>query len=727
VLVVGLCVLLLGGIWGGSVSKLLSSGGYYDPSSESVRAADVITHALGVPASDATVLFVAGDDITAPGPSAAVVAALQALPPSAVKGYVSYWTSHLPQLISTDRHATYVTLQLVGTTDAAQETSLASVKAALRASALPGISSEYGGTVPLNQEISGQVGVDLKRAELLSLPIVAILLVLIFGSLVSAGLPVAVGICGILGAFSVLRVLTSFVHVSIFALNLVTILGLGLGVDYALFMVSRFREEIARQVAAAPSETAPLDVRHAVVRTMATAGRTVAFSGVTIAASMASLILFPETFLRSMGYGGVAVVLVDVVAALTVLPALLAVLGRRVDALRVPLLGRHKSIEQEAHHGGWYRLAHSVMRRPLLYVVTIVIVLTTMALPFTHVTFGGYTANVLPKASQGRIVTETLARDFPGNSTVPIHVVVENVSDPASVGGYVTALGAVKGAVGAHVVVVKGRNALIDVGFIGDPVSHDARATLTAIRGVAPPAGSTVLLGGLTAFLVDQLHSIGHVLPWMLGVMVIAMLVLLFLAFGSVVLPVKAVIMNAMSIGASFGAVTWIFQGGHLANVLGFTKLGYLDATDPILMLAVIFGLSMDYEVFLLSRVREEWDESGRRGDPLSTRNENAVAVGLQRSGRIITSAALLLVVVIGAFATSRITTLKLLGVGMGLAIFVDATIVRALLVPAVMRLLGAANWWAPARVTRWWQSHGFVEPHDEETREVGQYETLVT
>jgi uncharacterized membrane protein YdfJ with MMPL/SSD domain len=370
-----------------------------------------------------------------------------------------------------------------------------------------------------------------------------------------------------------------------------------------------------------------------------------------------------------------------------------------------------------------------------VYVVTIVVVLAAMALPFAHVTFGGYTANVLPKAAQGRVVTDTLARDFPGNSTVPIHVVVENVNDPASLTRYAATLGAVKGAVGARVVVTKGRNALIDVGFNGDPVQHDARATLSAIRHVAPPAGSTVLLGGLTAFLVDQLHSIGHVLPWMLGVMVMAMLVLLFLAFGSVVLPVKAVIMNAMSIGASFGAVTWIFQSGHLAGVLGFTKLGYLDATDPILMLAVIFGLSMDYEVFLLSRVREEWDESGRRGAPLSNRsdtgapprNENAVAVGLQRSGRIITSAALLLVVVIGAFASSRITTLKLLGVGMGLAIFVDATIVRALLVPAVMRLLGAANWWAPARLARWWQTHGFVEPHEEQTREAGRYETLVT
>jgi RND superfamily putative drug exporter len=233
-------------------------------------------------------------------------------------------------------------------------------------------------------------------------------------------------------------------------------------------------------------------------------------------------------------------------------------------------------------------------------------------------------------------------------------------------------------------------------------------------------------VGGYTAFLVDQLHSIGHVLPWMLGVMVVAMLVLLFFAFGSFVLPLKAVLMNALSIGASFGAVTWIFQSGHLANLLGFSKLGYLDATDPILMLAVVFGLSMDYEVFLLSRIREEWDASALRGDPPDRRNELSVAVGLQRSGRIITSAALLLVIVIGSFATSQVTTLKLLGFGMALAIFVDATIVRAMLVPAVMRLLGSANWWAPAPVARWWTRHGFAESDAEAAQESGRYGTLV-
>src|SRR5450631_1123738 len=534
VLLVGLAVLVLGGLWGGSVSKRLSSGGYYDPHSESVKAGNEITHTLGVPETDAIVLFTSTQPVSVVSVQDSIEAALTRVPRTSMKSATTVWTSHQAQQISTDGHSTYVPVDLVGDTDSEQQASLEVLRTTLAGAALPGITVQYGGAVALNQEISGQVSKDLRAAEFISLPIVLVLLVIIFGSLVSAGLPLAVGILGIVGASAVLRVLTMFVSVSVFALNLVTVLGLGLAVDYALFVVSRFREELDRQ----PT------VSRALMRTMATAGRTVAFSGVTIAASLASLTLFPETFLRSMGYGGVAVVLVDVIAALTVLPALLAVLGRRVDALRVPLLGRHKSIEQEAHHGGWYRLAHSVMRRPLLYVVTIVIVLTTMALPFTHVTFGGYTANVLPKASQGRMVTETLARDFPGNSTVPIHVVVENVSDPASLGGYVTTLGAVKGAVGAHMVVVKGRNALIDVGFIGDPVSHDARATLTAIRGVAPPAGSTVLLGGLTAFLVDQLHSIGHVLPWMLGVMVIAMLVLLFLAFGSVVLPVKAVIMK---------------------------------------------------------------------------------------------------------------------------------------------------------------------------------------
>ncbi len=724
VLLVGLVAILAAGAWGGSVTKRLSGGGYYDPHSESVAAANDIQHKLGVPASDATVLFTSQRPITDPQVGAAISRALQNLPSDAVTSYVSYWNSHRPELVSADGHATYANLELAGSTDPSKQGRVSDVERSLAAADLPGITVGYAGVQPLNKEISHQVSVDLKRAETLSLPIVLILLVFIFGSLVSAALPVVVGVCGIIGAFAILRVLTLFVSVSVFAQNMVTLLGLGLAIDYALFVVSRFREEMDRQG----------DVETAIRRTLATAGRTVAFSGVTVAVSAASLTLFPESFLRSMGYGGVAVVLLDVLAALTVLPALLAVLGRRVDALRVPL-GRGRRggragsgdppdgvgrLERDAEasgaelaHGAWYRLAHSVMRHPVLYAVPIVVVLLFMASPFRNVTFGGYTAKVMPAGASGRVVTETLSRDFPGNDTQPMQVVVEGLQSPAALTTYVSQLQRVSGVRSAQVTARKADNALVKVDYDGDPISGKARATLAGIRTVTPPPGSRVLVGGLTAFLVDQLHSIGQVLPWMLGIVVVAMAVLLFFAFGSFVLPVKAILMNTLSIGASFGAITWIFQSGHLSSVLNFTPLGYLDATDPILLLAVVFGLSMDYEVFLLSRIREEWDSLAAPTNPPlppGERNRTAVAVGVQRSGRIITSAALLLVVVIGLFATSRITTLKLLGVGMALAIALDATIVRALLVPAVMRMLGAANWWAPAPVARWWAAHGLRE-----------------
>jgi RND superfamily putative drug exporter len=705
VLLVGLVVIVLAGLWGGSVTKRLSGGGYYDPNSESVIAANDIKDKLHVPSSDATVLFTSKQrPVTDASVASSIENALASLPHDAVPRYVSFATTKQPQLVSSDKHATYATLQLAGDTDAEQTASFDTVKSLLAKANLPDVTVVYAGLVPLNKEISGQVSDDLKRAEAVSLPIVLILLVVIFGSLASASLPLAVGICGILSAFAVLRFLTIFVSVSIFAQNLVTMLGLGLAVDYALFMVSRFREELPHQ----------LDTRAAVLRTMATAGRTVAFSGVTIAASAASLILFPESFLRSMGYGGVAVVLVDVVASLTVLPALLAVLGPRVDALRVPRPWKRKIADAATvSHGAWYRLAHSVMRRPLLYAIPIVVLLVVMAAPFKNVIFGGYSTKVMPKTSHARMVTDRLSEEFPGNATSPMQVVVESAGSEGAVADYVARLRQTPGVTGAQVTAAKGDNALIQVGYDGDPISTQARSTLDDVRAAPTPPGSTVLVGGATAFLVDQLDSIGHVLPWMLAVMGVAMFVLLFLAFGSVVLPIKAIIMNTLSIGASFGAVTWIFQSGHLSGLLHFSKLGYLDATDPILMLAVVFGLSMDYEVFLLSRIREEWDAARGRGEPAAIRNQHAVAMGLQRSGRIITSAAALLVVVIGAFATSEVTTLKLLGVGMALAILVDATIVRALLVPAVMRLLGGVNWWSPAPLARWWDKHGFHESDD--------------
>src|SRR5450755_3518000 len=402
VLLVWLAVLVLGGLWGGSVSKRLSSGGYYDPQSESVKAGTEITHTLGVPETDAIVLFTSTQPVSVVSVHDSIEATLARVPRTSMKSATTVWTSHLPQQISTDGHSTYVPVDLVGDTDSEQQASLEVLRTTLAGAALPGITVQYGGAVALNQEISGQVSKDLRAAEFVSLPIVLVLLVIMFGSLVSAGLPLAVGILGIVGASAVLRVLTTFVSVSVFALNLVTVLGLGLAVDYALFVVSRFREELDRQ----PT------VSRALMRTMATAGRTVAFSGITIAISLASLTLFPETFLRSMGYGGVAVVLVDVAAALTVLPALLAILGPRVNSLRVFGRSKNNSKKADADHsasaleesGWWYRLAHSVMRRPLVYTVAIVVVLGVMAAPFANVIFGGYSTRALPGSAPGRVV-----------------------------------------------------------------------------------------------------------------------------------------------------------------------------------------------------------------------------------------------------------------------------------------------------------------------------------
>jgi RND superfamily putative drug exporter len=692
ILVLGVLVLAVGGLWGGQVSKHLSAGGYYSTSSESARAADAINTTLGQPSADAIVLF-RSDHVTVDDPAfqRSVTESLAAVPTDVVVSAKTFWSTQLPQLVSTDRHATYAVVQLQGSDDKAKEKSYETLRAQLHPD---GLSVAYAGTQPLNKEISTQISKDLAKAETLSFPVLLVLLLLIFGGLAAAATPLAIGAFGILGAFTMLRLLTMATSVSVFALNLVTMIGLGLAIDYALFVVSRFREELRRG----------LDLEQAIARTMATAGRTVAFSGITVAVCLASLLLFPEVFLKSMGYGGVAVVIVDLVGALTVLPALLAVLGHRINALQVPLPWRRRrsGLSAEDHHGAWYRIASSVMGRPVAYAVGVIVLLLALGAPFLNVTFGGYSSKVLPAGAPGRVVTETLARDFPDNSTAPIQVVVEGTGSPDQLASYVQRLERVPGVQAAGVTAQRNDTALVQIGYSGNPVGGASQALVRNVRDVTPPEGSHVLVGGQTAVLVDQLASIRHTLPWMGAFMIVSMLILLFLAFGSFVLPIKAVLVNVLSLGAAFGAITWIFQDGHLASWLGFQPLGYLEASNPILMLAVVFGLSMDYEVFLLSRIREEWDATHD--------NTRSVALGLQRSGRIITSAALLLVIVIGAFSTSQIVTLKMIGIGMVVALVVDATIVRALLVPATMRLLGRFNWWAPAPMLRWWNRHGFRE-----------------
>ena len=696
VLVIATLGVIFAAVWGtGVFGALQSAGGFNDPGSQSQRATDLATRAFGRDAADVVVLY-RSQSLTVHDAAyrAAVTRTLAALPRQQVTSAVSYWSTGSAQFASTDGHQTYAVLRLAGADDAAQIKSFDAIKNKLAA---PGLTERAGGQIPTEEAINKQVTADIGRAEGISMPVLLVMLLLIFGGLAAASLPLAIGGIAILGSFTALRLLTLGTAVSIYSINITTILGLGLGIDYGLFMVARFREELRRQ----PTVDAAL------ARTVATAGRTVAVSGITVAAALASLMLFPETFLRSMGYGGVATVVVDMLAALTVMPALLAVLGHRVNALRIRRSARASSSQQIGGEtsGAWYRIGRSVMRRPVAYVVVIVIALLALGSPFRHITWGGTDARALPASAAPHIVQDALTRDFPANSTTPIEAVVSfgapatGPAQQAALAGYLSRVAHLPGVTGAQVTGVHGDVARVDLRYGANATSAAARALVTRVRSVPAPAGAQVLVGGATAALVDELGSLGATLPWMALVVCLATFVLLFLAFGSVVLPVKAIVMNVLSLSATFGVIVWIFQEGHLSGLLGFTATGTIDPTMPILMLAIIFGLSMDYEVFLLSRIREQYDLTGD--------NTASVAGGLQRTGGIITSLALLLVVVVGAFSASGITFIKLMGVGMIVALVIDATVVRVLLVPATMRLLGRANWWLPRPLRRVYARYG--------------------
>ena len=703
ILVLAVACVAFAAIWGtGVFARLQSAGGFTAPGSQSDREASLATRAFGRDAGDVVVLYTsphAGVRSVATG--AAITRTLDRLPRSRVESFTTYWSTRSPQFISASGRQTYAVVELAGASDAARIKSFDAISGRL---AVPRLTERAGGQIPTEETINKQVKSDIGRAEALSMPILLLLLLVIFGSLAAASLPLAIGGIAILGSFTALRLLTLGTSVSIYSINITTILGLGLAIDYGLFMVGRFREELTRQDS----------VEAAVARTMATAGRTVAVSGITVATALASLMLFPEVFLRSMGYGGVATVLVDMLAAVTVLPALLAVLGPRVNALRIRPLRRARASAAAAQpaaaqpaaesSGAWYRLASSVMRRPVAFVAVIVVLLLALGSPFLRISWGGTDARVLPAGSAPRVVTAALNANFPGNASAPIEVLLRGpaATSKAQLTSYTSRLAQVRGVTGAQVTGIRGDIARIDLRYGPQPVSSAARQIVTGVRAVTPPAGTRAYVGGQTAQLVDELASLSATVPWMALTMALATFVLLFLAFGSVVLPIKAIAANLLSLAATFGVVTWIFQFGHLSGLLGFTPTGTIEPSMPILMLAIIFGLSMDYEVFLLSRIRERYDQTGD--------NTAAVASGLQRTGGVITSAALLLVIVVGAFSASGITFIKLLGVGMIVALIVDATIVRVLLVPATMRLLGRANWWAPRPLRRLYARYGIRE-----------------
>ncbi|MFC7501779.1 MMPL family transporter [Nocardioides sp. CPCC 206347] len=692
ILLVGLGITAAAAIAGVGLEDKLASGGFDDPASQSSRELALERETFGNQSIDAIVIFSSEDELaTDPAFQAEVERTLATVPEDVAVSDITYYDVQDPAMLSEDGHATAVYVSLAGDTQNDFLDASKALKPIIKESSLEtGIAGPYAVYNDVNEETKN----DLLRAEIVSLPIVLILSLIIFRSVIAALMPVLVGVIAVVGARATIAGLNELVEVSIFAPNIITLLGMGLAIDYALFVVSRFREEIAKT---------PDDTRRALLRTMATAGRTVAFSALTVAAAMSSLLVFPQTFLKSIGYGGIAAVLIAMVAALTVLPAALAVLGTRIDSVRIPFLQR--STPNESDTGAWARLARAVMRRPIIVATAVTVVLLAVASPFLGVKWGSVDYRVLPADTPSHEAAERLNTEF-GEERSTANVLLRG-TDEAGVASYESAIERdVAGVTDVRPVVSEGDTTLLRVTWQGNSQTEESQQVIRDLREVDSPDGSEALVGGLTADTVDLAESVGNHLPLMGGIVIGVMLLLLFLAFGSLVLPLKAVLMNAFSITASFGVVTWIFSDGHLSGLLGFTPQGFLDLTNPIVMLAVLFGLSMDYEVFLLSRVREQWDATGD--------NDLAVQTGVQKTGRIITSAALLLAVVIGAFSLSGVVFMKMMGIGMLVAILVDATVVRALLVPATMKLLGRWNWWAPAPMARWWQRYGFREEYDD-------------
>ncbi|MDR3084495.1 MAG: MMPL family transporter [Streptomyces sp.] len=685
VVVAAVAFTLFAGIWGTRVFASFTGGaGFDDPGSQSVRADKVLQGPLGRESNDLVVVYEAagsgGGSFADLGP--AVRSALDGVPRAGIERIDSYWHpggQDRGAYVSKDGTKTYATVQFTSDADQDQVEALGRIKKDFEA---PGTTVRYGGVAAMTEQVNALTGSDIARAEMLSVPILLVLLVLIFRSAVAALLPLAVGTFVALGSFAVLRVLTMVTDISGTVINVITILGLGLAIDYALFMVNRFREELH----------AGADVDTAVARATATAGRTVAFSGLAVAISFAGLLFFPSRFLSSMGYAAVAVVAFAVVGALTLLPALRRYTGHRIDKWRVPLPGSGRRTGPKVEtQGRWYRTAHAVMRKPLLSTLAIVAVLVGLGAPLLGVNWARPGEWVLPSNADAKVVSQQLATDFPVNPGRIMTSVVrfDGPANPAEVTAYADRLARLDGVASATPTNISGADARVTLHYTPDPMSDAARTLVGEVRAAAPPGGAETLVTGMPASRVDIVAMIGERLPWMALFVAVVSFLVLFLAFGSVLLPLKSVILNLLSLLAAFGAIKWIFQDGHLSGLLGFEPIGAVDVNFPVLVVAIAFGLAMDYEVFLLSRVREEYEVSG---DVVES-----VALGVQRTAKIITSAALLLVVVVGGFMTSSILFMKMIGVGLVIAVLVDATLVRGLLVPATMALLGKWAWWAPA------------------------------
>jgi RND superfamily putative drug exporter len=687
VLAVAIVAAAIAGAFGASVAKHMSPYGADDPATQSVQARNRFEHAAGRQIDAGVVALVQPGEVRSSAAKARVsqvAAQLRAQPH--VAHVVSYYDTHDPAMVSRDGRSTYVLAYFKPLSDKALQDVAQHIEDRFAGER----DVKLGGEAIASAQVDSQVGHDLAHAELLAFPLIFLLSLLFFRSLVAALLPPLLGGLAIVATFFALRVVANFADLSVFALNLVTGLGLGLAIDYSLFMVSRYREE------AAASDFGVVALR----RTLQTAGRTIVFSSLTIAAAVASLTIFPQRFLYSMGIGGALVALLAASLALIVLPALLTVLGPRVNALAPGWLARAAERETRPdERGAWYRLSRFVMRRPAPIAVASATFLIALGIPFASVRFIDADAGVLPTSASSRQAGDILNREFPPNRTAPLEVVVGAPTGSRQVRALAARIQTLPDVSAVAPAQPAGADtSLLAVAPVNGPLTSTTQQLVKNVRAIDEPF--YVGVAGQTASFVDLEHSLGAHLPAVLGVVVGATLIILFLLTGSVLLPVKAVLMNALNLSAVFGILVLIFQHGNLEGFLGYRGEGALDATQPILLFAVGFGLSTDYGVFLLSRIKE----AREAGAP----NSAAVAIGLERTGRIVTAAALLFAVAIGAFATSQIVFIKELGLGAALAVLIDASIVRALLVPSLMGLLGSANWWAPRPLRRVYERFGW-------------------
>jgi RND superfamily putative drug exporter len=672
------------GAIGTSVFGKLDSGGYNDPKSDSAKAFEYLTDVFKV--KDPAVVLVVE---TTQGVNDPAVVATAAKLETSIKGEpgvgstLSYWSAGgAPTLKSSDSNSAFL---FIYSEDIEWDNvqSLGKRFQEKYDGRFENLAVYASGTGVFAHAINTKIADDLKLSEAISIPLTFILLVFVFGGLVASAMPLLVGVSAILGSLLVIYLLTLFTGVSVFALNLITGLGLGLGIDYSLLVVNRFREELH----------AGKTVDEAIKKTVATAGKTVFYSGLTVVITLAALMLFPLMYLKSFGYAGVTVVVMAVLGALIALPALLAILGKRIDKAVV-----RKGALTPKEDGRWAQTARFVMRKPVPVVVLSLVILTVLAAPIKNIVFSQVDSRVLPASNPAAYAAQLITERFPGQEGNPIEVIIPGgASKIEQIKNYTQEIAKVAGVVRVGEPQILGNDVRVIAVHDMGPRTPAAEALIKEIRLI--PSPDQTLIGGVAADYADTQIGIAKTMPWALTWIAIGVLVLLFVFTGSLILPIKAVILNILSLAATLGVITWIFVDGNLKWLVGdFTTTGSVDTGSIILVAVVAFGLSMDYELFLLSRIKEEHD--------VGRSNIESVATGLQRSARIITAAAGLLAIVFASFVLSSVTSIKMLGFGVAFAIILDATLVRALLVPALMRLFGERNWWAPKAMRKFTISH---------------------